>query len=167
MASTPAAPAAIGSSLNFQPAFNRVAQSQDCDCAFACIAMVSNKTLADVKQAAVSQFKFPRNGLYWIGEELICKLFASFGYVATIYKETTVIADLPDVAILMVDYDPETEIGRHVLFYRQRGSAGKPNLEVIIDPAPWVPIEKQYRQDVKGMPSAYFIGVHPMKPAGK
>lgn len=167
MASTPAAPAAIGTSLTFQPAFNRIAQSQDCDCAFACIAMIANRSLTDVKQAAVMQFKFPRHGLYWIGEELICKLFAHFGYVATVYKETTVIADLPDVCILMVDYDPETEIGRHVLFVRQRGSAGKATVEYIIDPAPWVPIEKQIRTDVKGMPSAYYIGVHPMKPAGK
>jgi len=69
MASTPAAPAAIGPSLNFQPAFNRVAQSQDCDCAFACIAMIANKSLDEVKQAAVSKFKFPRHGLYWIGED--------------------------------------------------------------------------------------------------
>lgn len=167
MASTPAAPASIGGSIGFQPAFNRVAQSESCDCAFACISIIANKSLAEVKEAAVKQFKFPRHGLYWIGEDLIAKLLAHFGFVATVYKETTTISELPTVAILMVDYDPETEIGRHVLFVRQAGSTGKAAVEYIIDPAPWVPIEKQIRTDVKGLPSAYYIGVHPMKPAGK
>ena len=167
MASTPAAPASIGGSIGFQPAFTRVAQSESCDCAFACISIIANKSLADVKETAVKQFKFPRHGLYWIGEDLICKLFAHFGYVATIYKETTTISELPDVCLLMVDYDDETEIGRHVLFVRQRGSAGKATVEYIIDPAPWVTPDKQIRTDVKGLPSAYYIGVHPMKPAGK
>ncbi len=164
MASTPAAPA-TGSALGFQPAFNRVAQSSEFDCAFACIAMISGKKdLADVKAAAVANFKFPRTGPYWIDQDLICKLFANFGYVATVYKETTTISELPDVAVLMVDYNPETEIGRHVLFYRQRGAISKPPLEVIIDPAYWIEPAKQIRTDVKGLPSAYFIGVHPMKP---
>ena len=160
MATTPAA----DSTLSFKPVFNRVAQSQDCDCAFACIAMIANKTIEEVKQAAVSNFKFPRHGMFWIDEDLICKLFAHYGYVATTYKQTTSIADLPDVALLMVDYDAEKEIGRHVLFYRQKGSGGKPNLEVILDPGTWVEPAKQIRTDVKGLPSAYHIGVHPMKP---
>ena len=161
MATTPT-PAATGPNLGFQPAFNRV-ESGDCDCAFACIAMVANKSLAEVRQAATN-FKFPKHGPFWIDQDLICKLFAHFGYVATVYKETTTISELPDVAVLMVDYVPETEIGRHVLFYRQRGAISKPSLEVIIDPAYWVEPAKQIRTDVKGLPSAYYIGVHPMKP---
>ena len=156
-------PAATGPNLGFQPAFNRI-ESGDCDCAFSCIGMIANKTIAEVKQAAVTNFKFPKYGPFWIDQDLILKLFAHFGYVATIYKETTVIADLPDVAVLMVDYNPETEIGRHVLFYRQRGAISKPSLEVIIDPAYWIEPAKQIRTDVKGLPSAYYIGVHPMKP---
>lgn len=157
-------PAATSPALGFQPAFKRVEQSNDLDCAFACIAMIANKSIAEVKQAAITQFKFPKHGPFWIDQDLICKLFAHFGYVATIYKEARTIGELPDVAVLMVDYNPDTEIGRHVLFVRHLGSSGRPTVEYILDPAYWIDAAKQTRTDVKGLPASYYIGVNPMKP---
>ena len=62
-------------------------------------------------------------------EVLIAKLLANWSFTATVYKESAGIAALPDVCIGMVEYNPETEIGRHVIFVRQRGAAGKPNVE--------------------------------------
>ena len=147
----------------FQPAFKRVAQSNDFDCVFAVIAMVANKTLAEVRQVAVDKFDVPLHGPWWPTESMISGLCAHFGWAATVYKEASTSAELPDIAFLMVDYNPKTEIGRHVLFHRQRAAGG---VEYIIDPAFWVDQTKQVRMDVKGLPpSLWYIGVHAMKPA--
>lgn len=163
MAITNAVPAAAS---NFKPAFNRVQQSNDFDCAFSCVAMVAGKSLVEVRQAAIDKFKHPKVGPFWITEELIGKLLGHFGYASTAYKETRTIADLPDVAIVMIDYDATTEVGRHVLFYRQRGAAGKPAVvECVIDPANWVTDPaKQMRTDVKAIAPSYYIGVQPKTP---
>ncbi|MBS1196521.1 MAG: hypothetical protein H6R18_306 [Proteobacteria bacterium] len=147
---------------DFQPAFKRVQQENDHDCALACIAMITGKTLAEVKQVAFDK-NYLKHGPYWISEEAICKLLAHFGWVATLWKESTGLASIPDLAIGMVEYDPELEIGRHVLFHRQFAGT-KQAVEYIIDPAYWVPVEKQVRVDIKGFPISWFIGVTQMNP---
>ncbi|MEF8749078.1 MAG: hypothetical protein V5B31_14885 [Candidatus Accumulibacter propinquus] len=168
MATSPTPAANQAPASGFQPAFKRVAQTNDFDCWLACIAMIVNRPLAEVRQVAADRFKFPKNGPYtFMDEGLIAKLLANWSFTATVYKESAGIAALPDVCIGMVDYNPETEIGRHVVFVRQRGAAGKPNVEYIIDPAPWVGESQQVRTDIKGFPISWYIGVTPMKPAGK
>ncbi len=161
MATTPAStttPAA-----GFKPAFLRVQQSNDHDCAFACVAMIVGKTLDEVRQTAIDKFKHPRRGPYWITEDLISKLLVHYGWVATVFKESTGIASLPDLAIGMVDYNPDTEIGRHVLFHRM-ATPGNPKqvTEYVVDPAYWVEPSQQVRTDIKGFPISWYIGVHPM-----
>jgi hypothetical protein len=152
----------------FQPAFKRVAQTNEFDCWLACIAMTVNRPLAEVRQVAIDRFKFPKNGPYpFMDEVLIAKLFANWSFTATVYKESVGIASLPDVCIGMVYYNPETEIGRHVIFIRQRGAAGKPNVEYCIHPAYWIPPEQHVRMDIKGFPISWHIGVTPMRPEGK
>ena len=166
MATTSAAPQSPAT--GGKPEIKRVQQSNDFDCAFACIAMVTNKPLAEIRQVAIDKFKLPAHGPYWINEELITKLFAHYSWVGTLYKEAGIIGELPDLALLMIDYNPETEIGRHVLFQRQRGAAGKPSVETIIDPAFWIEPSKQIRTDVKNLPPPFwYIGLHPMRPEGK
>lgn len=156
---------ATNSTSDFQPAFKRVQQSSDHDCAFACIAMLAGQTLEEVRQTAIKQFKHPKHGPYWINEELIHKLLAHCGWVATVYKESTGIDSLPDLAIGMVDYDPDTEIGRHVLFHRMKSEGNlKKTTEYILDPAYWIDPKQQVRTDIKGFPISWYIGVHPMKP---
>jgi len=163
MATTPSStsPAAQG----FKPAFKRVQQTPGCGCdsALACIAMIAGKTLDEVRQIAIDQFKHPRNGPFWITEDLIYKLLLHFGWVATVYKESTGITSLPDLAIGMVEYNTETELGRHVLFHRM-APAGSPKqtTEYIIDPAYWIPPSHHVRTEIKGFPIAWYIGVHPV-----
>ena len=70
----------------FQPAFARVPQNGDFDCAFACIASITGKPLAEVRELAVNRFKHPAHGPYWITEDLIAGLLAHYGWVATVYK---------------------------------------------------------------------------------
>jgi hypothetical protein len=155
-------PSSTNAAQGFNPVFNRVQQSNDFDCAFACIAMIAGKTLDNVRQTAVDKFKHPKHGPFWITEDLIAKLLAHYGWVATVYKESTGIASLPDLAIGMVEYDPESEIGRHSLFHRHTLPGSKQPVEYIIDPAYWVDSSKQVRTDIKGFPISYFIGVHQM-----
>ncbi|WP_233238834.1 hypothetical protein [Bordetella sp. LUAb4] len=147
----------------FQPAFTRVAQNTDFDCAFACIATIAGKTLTDVRQVAINQFKHPARGPYWITETLITGLLAHYGWVGTVYKEVAKVSDISDLAIVMVDYDPNNEIGRHVVFHRATAShAPKTNIAYAIDPAHWVEVSAQVRTDLNSLAPAWFIGVHPM-----
>jgi hypothetical protein len=149
---------------SFQPVFKRVQQRTEHDDSLACIAIVTGKQLDDVLKAAITEFGHPTHGPYWpLDETKISGLLASFGMVATVYKEVTKgIIDLPDVAIVMVDYNAETELGRHVVFVRD-GSNQKAIREYIIDCAYWIDSGLHVRNDFKNVTPAWFIGVHPMR----
>lgn len=152
-----------------QPPFKRVAQTNDFDCWLAAVATIVARPLADVRQVAVEKFKLPKNGphSFFMDETMIAKLLAHWSLTGTVWKEGTGIASLPDVCIGLIDYNPETEIGRHVVFVRQRDDAGKVIQEWLLDPAYWIAADRQVRTDVKAVPIAWFIGVTPMRPAGK
>ena len=66
------------------------------------------------------------------------------------------------VKCVAVEYNPDTEIGRHVLFNRVTPPGAKQPVEYIIDPAYWVDTVQQIRTDIKGFPISWYIGVHPM-----
>ncbi|MBK8894846.1 MAG: hypothetical protein IPN64_12575 [Propionivibrio sp.] len=137
MATTPTAAPSI--TQNFKPAFTRIPQKESFDCWLACIATIAGKTLDEVRAVAVDRFRHPAQGPYtFMDDSLIAKLLAHWSFTATVWKESTGIASLPDVCIGLVAFDPETEIGRHVIFVRQPGLAGKASLEYIIDPAYWI-----------------------------
>ena len=135
------------STTAIQPPFKRV-ESSEFDTAFACIAMVCNKSMADVVAVAVEKFGHPAKGPYWITEGLIQKLLAHWGLLATNFKEMdNGVADIKeDVALCMVEYDDATDVGRFVLFVRDRSNPKQP-LEYAIDPAGWVSPDLHLRQD--------------------
>lgn len=151
----------------FTPSFTRVQQCNDFDCAFACVATLAGKSLEDVRQVAIERFQHPRRGPYWITEDLIISLLAHYSWVGSVYKPASGIASLPDLCIGMVEYNEETEIGRHVVFHRQPAAAGKSPTEYIIDPAYWAEANQQVRTDIKGLPISWFIAVHPMNKSPK
>jgi hypothetical protein len=150
----------------FQPAFKRVAQTNDFDDAFACVAMLADKTVAEIRQIAIDKFGLPIRGPWFAHEEMITGLCAQVRWVATVYKEAARIADVPDIAILLIDYNPRMEVGRHVLFHRQKAAGG---VEYIIDPAYWITEpSKQIHNDVKSIkPPFWYMGLHQMKAVGK
>ena len=152
-----------------KPKLNRVQQLCDHDCAFACVAMLAGKTIEEVKEVAVTRFGHPRHGPYWITEDLILKLLNSYSWHGSSYKEARGgIAFLPDLAIGMVDYNPDTEFGRHVVFYRIGGPSAQKREEFILDPAYWLESEdKKVRTDIKGLPISWYIAVTPARPDGK
>ena len=150
----------------FKPAFTRVAQEESYDCIFACMAMLTNTTLKDIKKLAVEKFKHPKNGPFWVSEVKIASILAHHSLVATVYKEFDS-NPVPDVAILMIDYDPESELGRHVLFHRASvpdTKGGIARVEYVIDPAYWLEPTKHVHADWKALKPAWWIGVHPMTP---
>lgn len=99
----------------FTPAFPFVAQTNDfCD-VFACAAMLSGTTIELVRDIAIAKTKHPARGPYYLGEAHIAALLAQLGFVATVYKELSGVADIPDADLILVDYNPDMEFGRHIL----------------------------------------------------
>ena len=157
----------------FTPFFKRVSQGEDRHtCIYACIAILTNKTVADIQQQAET-LGIPKIGPFYpyLDEVMIAKILIGNGngLVATVWKEAAGYNDLPDVAIAMVDYSPEWEVGRCVVFHRQRSADGKSVHPYVVDPYPHANSKLHLRQgtsELNGLSPSWFIGVHP-KPTGK
>ena len=162
-----AVPSAVSNTAqSIQPVFKRVQQEGTHDCAFACIAMITGKSLAEVIQVAIDK-GHPKHGPFWITDEFIAKIFAHYGFVSTYYKEVTKgVVDLPDVAVCMVDYNAETECGRHIVFVRDQSNQ-KAIKQYMIDPANWIDQTLHVRNDFATVQPAWFITVQPMKQTAK
>ncbi|PQV52191.1 hypothetical protein [Paraburkholderia sp. BL21I4N1] len=123
----------------FVPAFRRVQQSGDFDCSFAVIAMICGTTLEAVRNVAIERFRHPVHGPYWITGDFIARLLAHYGYDTGMYEEPASVSEIPDLAFALVDYDDQTNLGRHVLFHRARASHDESVvISYVIDPAYWV-----------------------------
>jgi hypothetical protein len=147
----------------FTPAFPFVAQTNDFDDVFACAAMLSGKTIEEVREIAIAKTKHPARGPYYLGETQIAALLAQLGFVATVYKELSRVADIPDVALILVDYNPDMEVGRHVLFHRAKAShASGTTIEYALDPAPWCKPADRVRTNFKNIAGHWAIGIHAM-----
>ncbi len=165
MASSPTQP------TTFQPAFRRVSQLGRHDDTFAVISMLTNKALDGVVRQAET-LGLPKFGPYfpWIDGDLIAKILAAHGLVATVWKEATSYKDLPEVAIVMVNYDADWEVGRCVLYHRNTSGDGKSSQPYVIDPYPHADSKQHMRVggDLVGLPPSWYIGVNQMaKGAGK
>jgi len=133
------------------------------DDSLACVATLTGQSLADIKKLAV-QLGFPKHGPAWVGPDLIAKLLNQYGLIASDYKDVASIDALPDLAILLVDYDAKTEIGRHVVWHHLRGKPEREAFHYLIDVAPWTPVEKQITTDFSHLqmnPPQYYIEVAP------
>ena len=157
---------------SFQPAFKRIGQQDRHDDAICVIAMLSGKTTdAIIRQA--EGLGLPKVGPYhaWIDGDMIAKLLAGNGLVATVWKECTSYKDLPEVAIVMVDYDADWEVGRCVLYHRNTSSDGKTAQPYVVDPYPHTDTKLHLRvgtTDLNGLPPSWYIGVTQMaKATGK
>lgn len=160
------------STTAFQPAFKRVAQQGRHDDTFAVIAMLTGKTLDAVFRQA-EDLGLPKTGPFfpWIDGDFIAKLLAGNGLVAMVWKECTSYKDLPEVAIVMVDYDADWEVGRCVLYHRGSSSDGKTAQPYVVDPYPHADSKLHLRvgtPDLNALPPSWYIGVTQMaKSAGR
>lgn len=143
---------------NYQPRYSRVEQSHPFDCWAACIAMVAQKTIVAVTDLALRAKILPV-GPYWISDEAIAKILIRYGFVSTIYKATSGNTDeLPDLCMVLLNYDESSELGHHALMYRERELPTSPTRCVLINPAGWVPESERVRILEDGEAS-YYIGI--------
>jgi hypothetical protein len=120
-----------------------------------------------VRDIAIAKTKHPARGSYYLGETQITSLMAQLGFVATVYKEVSRVADIPDVALLLIDDNPDIEFGRRILFHRATGShSPEIKIEYAFDPAPWVKPADRVRTNFKNIAGHWCIGVHAMSGKG-
>jgi hypothetical protein len=151
----------------FTPAFPFVAQTDERDDVFACAAMLSGKKIEEVREIAIAKTKHPTRGPYYLGEVHIAALMAQLGLVATVYKEVSRVSDIPDVALILVDYNDDMEVGRHILFHRAKAShSSGTTIEYALDPAPWCKPADRVRTNFKNIAGHWVIGLHAMGKAG-
>ena len=166
MATTPT------TSTSFQPVFKRVAQQDRHDDTFAAIATLTGKTLDSVMRRAES-LGLPKVGPFHgaITGDLIAKLLAAEGLVASVWKESSSFDDMPSVAIAMLDYDESLELGRCVVFHRMISDDGKVAQPYVVDPYPHADSRLHTRVGtaaLAGLTPSWYIGVTQMqKPATK
>ena len=165
MATTPT------TSTAFQPAFKRVAQQDRHDDTFAAIAILTGKTLDSIMRQAETM-GLPKVGPYfpWIDGDMIAKLLAAHGLVASVWKEcsTKGYADLPEVAIACVSYDADWEVGRCVVYHRNTAADSKTAQPYVVDPYSHTDSRLHLRVGTAALaelPPAWFIGVTQMNKA--
>jgi hypothetical protein len=160
----PAIPTTVESTpTTFTPAFPLVAQTNDFDDIFACCAMLAGKKIDEIREIAITKTRHPARGPYIIGEQQTAALLAQLGFVGTVYKEVDRVSDIPDVAFLMVDYVPEMDVGRHILFHRAKAThAPGTTIEYALDPAPWCKPADRVRTNFKNISGHWAIGIHAM-----
>jgi len=134
------------------------------DDTLACIAMLTNQTLATIKEQAF-KFGLPRHGPAWVYNELAAKLLFQWGLIGSPEKEASDMAALPDVAILTsVDWNDDMEFGRSVVWHHVRGTADQSAFHYVLDPAPWLDEKHRITADfrhLKLVMPLYYIEVTP------
>lgn len=128
--------------------FKRVEMEERIDDALACVAILTNQSLADIKKLAF-QHGFPEHGPAWVGDTLIAKLLYQHGLVGSEYKQVDSLSAMPDVAILLANYNPSTEIGRNVGWHHVRGTPDQAAFHYVIDPASWIDPKHHVTTDFK------------------
>jgi hypothetical protein len=116
----------------FKSPYTLVTQTGTHDDLLAVVATLVGKSLLDVLSTAVTLGMRKTN--YFVDDVLVKKLLFNLSNL-TIgpWKEFTSFAAMPDVAILMIDYDTETETGRCVVFHHVRGTPQQPAFHYILD----------------------------------
>ena len=149
-----------------QPTLGRGAQQGRHDDIFAVISMLTGKTTDAIFRQAEG-LGMPKVGPFhaWIDGDMIAKLLAGNGLVATVWKECTSYKDLPEVAIVMVDYDADWEVGRCALYHRGTSNDGKTAQPYVVDPYAHADTKLHLRvgtAELAGLPPAWYIGVSQM-----
>jgi len=165
------APITITTNLPYAP--KRVSQGDDRHAdLLAVIATLCGKSISEVRTQAEA-LGVPKTGPYsqhLADGDLLAKLLAHFGWVATVWKDadkgfTGINGDL---AIVGVDADLDYEVSRYVLFHRTRSADGKTAQHYVVDTYPHPDSKLHVRTDLTGLTASWYLGLHPQnKPAGK
>jgi hypothetical protein len=152
-------PVNTGLPQGFQSPFKRVEMQDRMSDSAACIGTLCGRSLDEIMKMAFDM-GLPEHGPCYVTEDMIAKLLMKAGgLVASKYKDFEKFDLLPDVAILLVDYDEETEIGRHVVWHHVRGTKEQQAFHYIIDVGGWVDPADHVTTAVKAFMPAYYIEV--------
>ncbi|MBF5004761.1 hypothetical protein [Diaphorobacter caeni] len=100
------------------PPVSRVEQSDRCDDALACVAMLCRMPLDKVTEMAHG-LGYPKVGPAYVTDDMLVAFVMKAGnWVAKSYKDFTHFDALPPIAILYVDYSEVLDVGRTVLWLR-------------------------------------------------
>lgn len=151
----------------FTSPFKLSPQQDRFDDLIVCVSIVTAKSMSDVRKLA-EQFGLPKTGPYWVDNDMTAKLLINLGnLVATKYKEFTSFDALPDVALLLVDYDEATEVGRHVIWHHIRGTKDQQAFSYVIDPALHISAPQQMTTEFGHLKPAWYVEVTAAKAGGK
>ena len=131
-----------------------------------CVAMLTKQPVQALMQQAY-HLGVPEYGPAWIYPSMLISLLNVHDLVG-VQKEATVIDQLPDVALITADYNPETEYGRWVLWHHIRGTETQQSFNYVIDPNCWglSPFTKDFKGLLTSKQPIYYIEVTP-KPVNK
>lgn len=148
----------------FKSPFNRVPMKERMDDSIACVSTVANRSLEEVTKMAFDM-GLPQHGPCYVTHDMIARLLMKAGnLVGSKYKEFEKFDLLPDVAILLIDYDEDTEIGRHVVWHHVRGTPEQPAFHYVIDVGHWIDPADHVTTAVKNLAPAYYIEVSAKAP---
>ena len=152
MENTPKTPASH--TLDFEPTFRWVAQTNRWNSVAACIASLVNKPVEEVLEVAAQQFRLPTNGRWPSVPKQIPDLLAHYEWwVASKYMVATVVGDLPDMALVLLSKKPD----KFALFHRQKFEGGKVPVFYLINPALGLSEDQRFRLDVEAiLPCKYL-----------
>lgn len=145
--------------FDFEPTFNRVAQTNQWNSAIACIASVVNKPIDEVRLVAAKQSKRPANGRWSVVQKQIPELLDYYDWwAASRYRKANALADLPDLALILLSKKPD----HFALFHRQKFEDGKLPVCYLINPALGIPVDQQYLLDVESILPCKHLSIYLM-----
>lgn len=115
------------------------------DDGLASLAAVTHQSLETITKDAIKHGLAP-HGPAWVYAPILIAILRQYGFNAE-EKECPTIDALPDVAFIMVEYNPATQFGRWVLWHHVRATEKVKSFHYIIDPAHW--IEPKYHVTVE------------------
>lgn len=115
-----------------------------------CVAMLTNQPLEKIKKLAI-ELGLAEHGPAWVYSGLLRKLLLQFNLIAGEDKDAGVIAALPDIAMVMANYNPDTQFGRWVLWHHVRATDKVPSHSYAVDPSYWLGVDRHITTDFKSL----------------
>jgi len=128
--------------------FKRVAMQGTHDDLLACAAVLSGKSMEDVRKTAIT-LGMRKNSPFYMDLALFRKILLNLAnhLVVSDYKDFTSNAALPDVAVLCVDFEDVNETCRHVIFHHVRAHGDVASFSYVVDVGNWVEPHQQVTTD--------------------
>jgi hypothetical protein len=127
-----------GLPVGFVSPFTRVEMQPNIriDDGLSCIAMVVNQPLDTIMKDAIKLGLAP-HAPDWPYAPMLVAILRQYGFNAE-EKECSTIDALPDVALITVQFDPNKQFGRWILWHHCRATEKTQSFHYVVDPAHWI-----------------------------